>query len=209
MFTPSINKLIDIFSRFPTIGKRTATRFVFYVLKLPTAEVNEIIRAVVDLKKKVKTCGFCFNRFEDEQLLCPICRDKSRNQKIVCVVENETDLAAIEAIKKYQGLYFVLGGGVSRLREEDLKKLRLKELTERIKNSPAYGINGPAFEELILAFNPTSEGQSTILYLERELKPFLTKNKTKITKLGLGLPVGGEMEYADDETLAFAIESRR
>lgn len=219
-YPPSIQRLIDIFSKFPTVGPRTAARFVFYLMRLPKEEVENLVKSIINLREAVKTCSFCFNLFEPptstlvggkgEGDLCPICQDASRDRTLLCIVEKETDLISIEKTKKYNGLYFILGGTVSTLRKEDIKKLRIKELTERIKTPKSFGILDathptPLFKEIIIAFNPTTEGEETCLYLERLLKPL---NK-KITRLGRGLPVGGELEYADQETLSSALEGRK
>jgi recombination protein RecR len=198
MHSPSIQKLIDIFSKFPTVGPRTAARFVFYLLGKKKEEIDELVAAIQDLKKNVKICSFCFKPFEGETALCQICSNPSRDRTLLCIVEKETDLLSIEKIKKYRGLYFILGGTVSRFKKADIEKLRIKELEERIKKHPEI-------KEIILAINPTLEGEATTLYLERLLKPY---NK-KITRLGRGLPIGGELEYADEETLSSALESRR
>ena len=198
MYSPSIKKLIDIFSKFPTIGPRTAARFVFYLIQKPREEVQEIIDSISQIKKNVKNCSLCFNAFESEGVLCPICLNNSRNKKLLCVISSETDLLAIEKIRKYNGLYFIFGGTVSALKKADVEKLRVKELEERVKKYPEI-------QEIILAISSTAEGEATTLYIERLLKPF---NK-KITRLGRGLPVGGELEYADEETLSSALESRK
>lgn len=208
MYPPSIQKLIDIFSRFPTVGPRTAARFVFYLMRLSEEQIKEILDSVSNLKKTIKICSFCFNPFQatdTEEKLCPICQNKTRNKNLLCLVEKETDLITIEKTKKYQGLYFILGGTVSKLKEDEIKKIRTEELVERIRNPERFGISGADFQEIIIAFNPTTEGEATALYLERLLKPL---NK-KITRLGRGLPVGGELEYADEETLSSALESRK
>lgn len=213
MYPPSIQKLIDIFSKFPTVGQRTAGRFVFYLIKLPDEEIDQIIKSIKELKTGIKLCEFCFNPFETTQVeaanvgknLCQICRNDSRNKKILCIVEKETDLVSIENIKEYKGLYFILGGTVSTLKKENLDKLRVQELLERIRNPFIHGITTPGFDEIIIATNSTSEGEATALFLDRTLKPL---NK-KITRLGRGLPVGGELEYADEETLKGAFEGRK
>jgi recombination protein RecR len=197
MYSPSVENLIKIFAKFPTIGRRTAARFVFYLISLSNQEVKELIKAIEDIKK-VKTCLWCFNHFEGEKELCEICSNPSRDKKILCVIEKETDLESIEKIKKYKGLYFVLGGTVSMLKKDDINKLRIKELEQRIKNNPEI-------QEIILAINPTTEGEATSLYLERILKPL---NK-RITRLGRGLPIGGELEYADEQTLKDSLEGRK
>jgi len=199
MYPPSIQKLIDLFSKFPTVGPRTAARFVFYLMKISKEEgIEELINSISNLKKTVKICPSCFNPFEGEGELCKICADSSRDRTLLCVVEKETDLFTLEKTKKYKGLYFILGGTVSTLKKADVEKLRTKELKERIKSYPEI-------KEVIIATNPTTEGEATALYLERLLKPL---NK-KITRLGRGLPVGAELEYADEETLGSALEGRK
>jgi len=201
-YPPSIQKLIDLFSKFPTVGPKTAARFVFHLLKAEQKDANELIHSISNLKKNIKTCSFCFKSFEltptskNKTGFCEICSDDSRSKNQLCIVEKETDLAAIEKIKKYRGKYFVLGGTVLPLKKE--KKIRIKELKKTIKQNPEI-------KEIIFATNSTSEGEATALYLERELKEF---NK-KITRLARGLPVGGELEYADEETLKSALEQRK
>jgi len=161
-------------------------------------EVEELVAAIQDLKKNVKICSLCFKPFETEGDLCEICKNPMRDKTLLCVVEKETDLMVIEQTKKFNGLYFILGGTVSRFKKKEVKKLRIKELKERVKNEPEI-------KEIIIAINPTLEGEATTLYLERILKPY---NK-KITRLGRGLPVGAELEYADEETLGSALEGRK
>jgi len=138
LYSKTIQKLIDLFSKFPTVGPRTATRFVFYLLKTPKKEVKELIEAIVNLKKSVKICAFCFNPFEPSSTkaslnenLCPICLDPTRDKTLLCIVEKETDLNSIEKTNKYKGLYFILGGTVSTLKKEEIKKIRVKELIDR------------------------------------------------------------------------------
>lgn len=194
MHSKTIEKLIELLSKFPTVGPRTATRFVFYLIKLPQEKTDELLKAIRELKSSVKVCPSCFNPFEDSQELCPVCRDASRDKNLLCIVEKETDLMSIEKTKKYHGLYFILGGTVNIKKKG---KVRIKELKERIKNNK--------FKEIIIAFNPTTEGEATRLFIERELKPF----NIKFTHLGKGLPVGGEVEYADSDTLSSALESRK
>jgi recombination protein RecR len=198
MYPPTIQKLIEIFSKFPTVGQRTATRFVFYLLKKEGKEIEELAQKILELKKKVKICHLCFKPFEGEGKICEICRDPARKRNLLCLVEKETDLETIEKTKKYQGLYFVLGGPIKKIKREELEKLRMKELEKRIREDQKI-------EEIILALNPTTEGEAIGLFLERRLKNF---NK-KITRLGRGLPTGGELEYADEETISFALENRR
>jgi len=201
VYPASIQKLIEKFSKFPTVGPRTAARFVFYLLRISKEEIEELIKLISELRQNIKTCQFCFNPFEGEGELCPICQDKTRDKSLLCIVASETDLQVIEKTKKYNGLYFILGGTVSALKKEDIEKLRVKELQERIKNHPE-------FQEIIIATNPTPDGEATALYLERLLKKNLPAGR-QVTRLGRGLPVGGELEYADEETLTSALESRK
>ncbi len=197
MYPPSIQKLIDQFSKFPTVGPRTAARFVFYLIKLPEERIEKLVSSINNLKKRIKLCSFCFNPFEGEEELCEICLNPKRDKSLICVVEKESDLEALEKTKQYRGRYFILGGTVSKLKKEDLKNLRTDELLERVKN--------PEISEVIIATNSTPEGENTALYLERVLEP----TDKKITRLGRGLPVGSELEYADEETLKSALEGRK
>jgi recombination protein RecR len=198
MLSKSLQKLVEIFSKFPTVGPRTATRFVFYLTRLSKEEINILIQELIKLKEKVKICPSCFSPYESEGKICDICLNKERDKSILCVVSSEMDLLTIEKAKKYKGIYFILGGTISGLRKKDIEKLRIEKLINKIKNSHQI-------KEVILALNPNTEGQTTALYLERKLKPL---NK-KITRLGVGLPIGGELEYADEETLSLALENRK
>jgi len=198
MFPPAIQKLIDLFSEFPTVGPRTASRFVFYLLKLPKEKIEDLVSAISAIKKEVKICKLCFTPFQGRGDFCKICQSPSRDKNLLCIIEKEIDLIPIEKTKKYNGLYFILGGTISSLKKTDIEKLKIKELEERAKNQPEI-------QEIIIATNPTTEGEATALYLERLLKPF----GKKITRLGRGLPVGAELEYADEETLSSALESRK
>jgi len=201
MYPRLIQRLIEVFSRFPTIGPRTASRFVFYLLKAPDSEVNEFVQTLQNLRKEIRQCAFCFNPFEvaeDEQKegLCAICADHSRDRSLLCVVEKESDLETLEKTKQYKGRYFVLGLVHDILKKDGLQNIKAQELKERITGE---------IQEVILALNPTTEGEAAVLYLERTLKPL----GKKITRLGRGLPVGGELEYADEETLRSALEGRK
>src|SRR3989338_118976 len=187
MYPLAIQRLIDIFSKFPTVGPRTAARFVFYLQELPKEKIDELVKAIHELKEKIHPCAFCFTPFQQENKdrLCPICSDPRRDKTALCIVERETDLEALEKTKKYKGLYFILGGTVAKLRKRDFAALR--------------------FKELLVATNATGEGEATALYLQRTLAPL----KIKITRLARGLPLGGELEYADEETLSSALDNRR
>ena len=208
-YPPTIQKLIHLFSKFPSVGPKTAARFVFYLLKSKKEDIDELLITISKLGQDVKTCSLCFNSFEalssdkiskdkSDKHFCDICSNPGRDKSLLCIVEKETDLVAIEKTKQYKGLYFVLGGVISTLRKKDLEKIRSEELKLRIENDAQI-------KEIIIATNPTSEGEATALYSEILLKPF----DKKITRLGRGLPSGGELEYADDETLKSALESRR
>ncbi|MEK7482282.1 MAG: recombination mediator RecR [Patescibacteria group bacterium] len=198
MLSPSIQKLIDLFAKFPTVGPRTASRFVFYLIGQPKEKVKEMAQTLIDLKNNIKLCGLCFNPFENgDESVCPICADPSRDKKTLCVIEKESDLLSLEKTGQYKGLYFILGGAVSNLMPENIQKLRIEELKQRVEKG--------VFEEIILATNPTTDGQATSLYLRQILKPLAKK----IVLLGRGLPLGGELEYADEETLSSAIENRK
>lgn len=204
MYPKSIKKLIEEFSKFPTVGPRTAARFVFYLLRTPKEDIINLIESISNLSKEVKICSFCFKPFEGEGNLCEICYNAGRDRAKLCIVEKEVDLDAIENTKKYNGLYFILGGTVSLFKKEP-EKIRIKELIERMKDPAVFHLFDASFEEIIIATNPTTEGEATALYLERKLKPL---NK-KVTKLARGMPKGGELEYADEETLGDALEGRK
>lgn len=207
----TIEKLISIFKQFPTVGSRTASRFVYYLAKLPKEKIDELTGAIIELKNKIKLCQLCFNPYEvngspNSKGLCPICLDARRNKELLCVVEKEADLLSLENTKKYNGLYFILGGTVATMRKEDLRQLRIEELKKRLKNNLILnGVEG--FSEIIVALNPTPEGKTTSVLVENIIKQ--TNKNFKITHLAKGIPVGGELEYADEETLESALEGRK
>lgn len=195
----SIEKLKNLFVKFPTVGPRTAGRFVYYLAKLPKEKVDELIFTINDLKNKIMLCKMCFNPFEFHQSdTCPICQDPRREKNILCIVEKEADLATIENTKKYKGLYFILGGSVSMMRKEDMSSLRIAELKNRLRQG--------VFSEIIIALNPTPEGKTTSVIVEAAIKEI---GASKITHLARGIPVGGELEYADEETLQSALDGRK
>lgn len=203
----SIEKLKNIFKNFPTVGQRTAGRFVYYLAKLPKEKVDELISAIQELKNKIKLCQFCFQPFEvlQNEDLCQICSNPGRNKNLLCIVEKEADLITIENTKKYNGLYFILGGTVALMRKEDISQLRLEEFKKRIK--PFDAAQGQGFAEIIIALNPTPEGKTTSVLVEQAIKEI--NPNSKITHLAKGIPVGGELEYADEETLESAFEGRK
>jgi len=207
MYSNKIQKLIDLFSRFPGIGPKVAGRFVFYLAKLTDKEVKELANAILEVKNSLRPCGFCFKLFEPSEAqsnLCEICSDNSRDRTILGVVEKEADLVSIEKNKPHKGIYFILGETPSSFKQENMKSLKVKELKQRIEKAKAFGVAAD-FKEIILALNPTIGGEAATLYLERELKDL---NK-KITRLGRGLPSGGELEYADRETILSAFKNRK
>lgn len=197
----SIKKLSELFSKFPTVGPRTANRFVFHLIKLPKERIDELIKALSQLKENIKLCSFCFQPFEGlNGNLCQICSNPSKNKDLLCVVEKELDLISIDSKQKYNGLYFILGN--NELRIEDLKK--------KIKDPSKFGLPNVNFKEVIIAINPTVESKSISFLLEKALKEIQESvPNLKITHLAKGLPVGGELEYADEETLGEAFEGRR
>jgi len=210
----SIDKLINIFKKFPTVGSRTAGRFVYYLMKLPKERIDELIGAVIELKAKIKLCELCFNPFEpfgasqdkSNDKLCPICQNSSRNKNLLCIVEKESDLLSLESTKKYNGLYFILGGTVATMKKEDISQLRIEQLKNRVKNG--------SFSEIIVALNPTPEGRTTSVLVENTIKESFDtaqdlRARPRITHLAKGIPVGGELEYADEETLESALEGRK
>jgi len=194
--TPSaLSVLIEELVRLPGIGPKTAQRLALHLLKVPRDQAAALAQAVVALKDRTRLCARCFNITEEG--LCEICRDARRDVRLLCVVEEVNDLLAIEKSKEYRGLYHVLGGSLSPLEGRGPDQIRGKELVERLESG---GVT-----EVILATNPNVEGEATALYLVRLLKPF----QVKITRIARGLPMGGDLEYADEVTLARALEGRR
>ncbi len=203
-FPPSLQNLINSFSNLPTVGPKTASRFVLHLLHSSDEETKNLKKTLEEFNKNIKLCSFCFNPFEKEGKLCPICSDKTRKSENLLVVEKETDLATIEATNKYKGLYFILGGSVSNIKKEEVEKLRIKELKDRIKKPSDYLNREQEVNEVIMGLNPNTEGRATTRYLVQELKSL----DVKITQLGRGLPIGGELEYADKETIEEALKGR-
>ena len=193
MYPQLIQKLIERLSKFPTVGPRTATRFVFYLLKLSPNELEELVNDIRALNQ-IKLCKLCYA--PDESEVCSVCSNPAR-ETVLCVVEKESDVETIEKTKMYKGYYFILGGTVGSLKQEDVERIRASQLKKRVQDAQ--------FKEVIIATNPTTEGEATALYLERLLQPL----QISVTRLGRGLPIGAELEYADEETLRSAFESRR
>jgi recombination protein RecR len=187
--------LIEELVRLPGIGPKTAQRLAFHLLKVPREQAAALAEAVVALKDRTRLCARCYNIAEEE--LCGVCRDPRRDGQLLCVVEEVNDLLAVEKSREYRGLYHVLGGSLSPLEGRGPDQIRGKELVARLE---ASGVR-----EVILATNPNVEGEATALYLLRLLKPF----PVKVTRIARGLPMGGDLEYADEVTLARALEGRR
>ena len=190
----SLEKLIEEFSKLPGIGKKTAQRMAFYILKSRKEEAEALAQAVLDVKEKVRYCSVCFNITEEDP--CNICKDEKRERSIICVVEEANDVVALEKTNQYKGLFHVLGGVLSPLDGIGPDELKIKELLFRLK--------GKKVKEVILATNPNTEGEATAIYIAKLIKPL----GIKVTRIARGLPAGGDLEYADQVTLANAIEGR-
>lgn len=190
-----VQALINEFSKLPTVGPKTAARLVFYLLNRPRNEAQALAEAILAVKDRVRLCSVCFSITEDDP--CEICRDERRDGKTVCVVAEAKDIFALERTSAYKGRYHVLGGLISPMEGIGVDKLKVKELIERIKPE---GVS-----EIIIATNPNAEGESTALYLARLLTPL----GVNVTRLAYGLPIGGDLDYADEVTLARALEGRR
>ncbi len=190
----SLEKLVEEFSKFPGIGKKTAQRMAFFVLKQRREESEALAQAILDVKSKVRYCSVCFNITEEDP--CSICKDEKRDRSMICVVEEANDVMALEKTNQYKGLYHVLGGVISPLDGIGPDDLKVKELLARLKDTQ--------IKEVIIATNPSTEGEATALYLAKLIKPL----EIKVTRIARGLPAGGDLEYADQTTLASALEGR-
>lgn len=187
-------KLIEQFERLPGVGKKSAQRLAFYVLNLPKERAIAFAEAIVEAREKIHKCNVCQNLTDSE--LCPVCQDNNRDRSIVCVVEDPRDILAFERTKEYKGMYHVLHGLISPMDGVGPEQLYIKELISRI--------NTGEISEVIMATNPTVEGEATAAYLAKLLKPL----GIKVTRLAYGIPVGGNLEYADEVTLYRALEGR-
>jgi recombination protein RecR len=185
---------IDELSKLPTIGRKTAQRLALHLLKSDLKEVESLIASISDLKHKLRFCSICFNISTEE--VCSVCKSEKRDKHIICVVEEASDIIAIERANEYKGLYHVLGGALSPLSGVGADSLKIQELLNRLETSE--------IKEIILALNPDTEGETTSLYLAKLLKPF----SVKITRIARGLPVGGDLEFADEATIGRAFLSR-
>ena len=200
MRSPTIEKLIKLFAELPTVGPRTAGRFVFYLIKQPKEKINELVKTIEDLKNNIKICQSCLKTFEGVNEFCQICSDARRNKSQLAIIEKEIDLESIEKTHQFKGVYFILGNLLSSFKQQERKK----ELEQKL-NLLINKIKKDNIKEVLLALNSTVEGQNTILWLQRKLEPL----GIKTTHLGVGLPMGSELEYADNETLASSLSSRK
>ena len=191
----SVNRLIEAFAQLPGIGPKTASRLTFYMLRRPAEQAEALADALRDLKQKTVFCSSCFNITEVSP--CPVCSDEGRERSIICVVEEPLDVLAIDRTGEYRGLYHVLHGAISPVDGIGPDELRINELIARLNNEP--------IQEVLLATNPNMEGEATAMYIARLIQPL----GMRITRLARGLPVGGDLEYADAVTLSRALEGRR
>ena len=194
MLSPAVDNLVAQLTRLPGIGTRTAQRLAFHLLSTRKEEALALAEAIEDVKERVRFCRECGNLTEEE--LCAICQDTRRDRSVVCVVEQPADLLSLERTHEYRGLYHVLGGSLSPLDGVEPEHLRLAELLRRVENG--------GVEEVVLATNPNMTGEATAAYLAERLR-----GRVRVTRLASGLPVGGDLEYADEVTLGRALAGRR
>lgn len=194
-FPAALQNLADQFARLPGIGGKTAQRLAFYVLSLPMDEAEEFADAIVEAKKSVHTCPCCQNL--TDQALCPICDDESRDRGVICVVAEPRDVIAMERAREFRGVYHVLHGVISPLNHVSQDDIKIKELLHRVSQG--------GVREVIMATNPDTEGEATAMYISRLLRPL----EIKVTRLAYGVPVGSQLEYADEVTLSRALEGRQ
>ncbi|MFC4564447.1 recombination mediator RecR [Nocardiopsis mangrovi] len=195
MYEGAVQNLIDELGRLPGVGPKSAQRIAFHLLSAETADVKRLVHALVEVKERVRFCSVCGNVSEEQE--CRICRDVRRDAAVICVVEESKDVVAIERTREFRGRYHVLGGAISPIEGIGPDDLRVKELMARLSDGQ--------ITELILATDPNLEGEATATYLARLVKPL----GMKVTRLASGLPVGGDLEYADEVTLGRAFEGRR
>ncbi|MDD5447822.1 MAG: recombination mediator RecR [Actinomycetota bacterium] len=194
-YAAPLEGLLERLSRLPGIGPKSAQRIAFHLLSVPKEEALSLARAIVDLKEKVHYCKVCFNITEGE--ICGVCADERRDRSTICVVEEPRDVLAVERTGVFAGLYHVLGGAISPIDGVGPEELRIRELVNRVRDG---GVG-----EIVVATNPNAEGEATAIYLANLLKPL----GIKVSRIASGLPVGGDLEYADEVTLGRAMEGRR
>ncbi|MBS5788885.1 recombination mediator RecR [Clostridioides mangenotii] len=194
-YTMPINRLIEEFSKLPGVGRKTAQRLAFHVINMDDKDVKELSQAILDAKNNIKYCSICCNIADSDP--CSICSNKNRNTHVICVVEDTRDVAAMEKIREFNGQYHVLNGVISPMDGIGPEMLNVKELIQRLGNQDV--------KEIIMATNPTIEGEATAMYIAKLVKPM----GIKTTRIAHGLPVGGDLEYADEVTISKALEGRR
>lgn|SRR5574344_223930 len=194
MYSETVTKLINQFEKLPGIGHKTAVRLAFYILESPESVAEEFADILVKAKKSVRFCSICYNLTEADP--CEICSNSKRDESVICVVENVKDVIAMEKTHEYRGKYHVLHGSISPMNNITAGDIKIKELLERLKDD--------VIKEVILATNPTVEGEATAMYISRLIKPL----GIKVTRIAHGIPVGGDLEYTDEITLIKALEGR-
>ena len=194
-FPAALQELTDQFTRLPGIGGKTAQRLAFHVLSLPLEDAQAFADAILNAKKEVRTCPVCQNLTDRE--LCPICADPQRDQSVICVVAEPKDVIALERSREFSGTYHVLHGVISPLNHVTQDDIKIRELLRRVASGQ--------IREVIMATNPDTEGEATAMYISRLLRPM----EVKVTRLAYGVPVGGQLEYADEVTLSRALEGRQ
>jgi recombination protein RecR len=194
-FAEPLARLIQEFKRLPGIGQKSAQRLAFHVLRAPREEAERLSRAVLDVKDQLGICAACNNISDSE--LCPFCRDPRRDASIICVVEEPHNILPVETTRQFEGRYHVLHGALSPMRGIGPEQLRIKNLIERLE--------GGEVKEIILATNPTVEGEATAAYLSRLLKPL----GVRVTRIAMGIPVGSDLDFADEVTMSKSLENRR
>lgn len=195
MYSETVTKLINQFEKLPGIGHKTAVRLAFYVLEAPREDTEEMAKVLIEAKDKVKFCSKCYNLTENDP--CDICQNPKRDDSIICVVENVKDVIAMEKTHEYRGYYHVLHGSISPMNNISAGDIKIKELLQRLSDDK--------IKEVILATNPTVEGEATAMYISRLIKPL----GISVTRIAHGIPVGGDLEYTDEITLIKALEGRR
>ena len=194
-YSGPISRLIEEFSKLPGVGRKTAQRLAFHVINMNMTDVEKLSEALINAKKQIKYCSVCCNITDSSK--CNICSNPNRTEDVICVVEDPRDVAAMEKTKEFMGKYHVLHGVISPMDGVGPEMIRIKELLQRL--------NDETVKEIILATNPTIEGEATAMYISRLIKPL----GIKVTRIAHGLPVGGDLEYADEVTIAKALEGRR
>lgn len=197
----AVKELINSLERLPGVGPKSATRLAFYLLAVPEDYANQLSENIKKIKTEVVICQKCFSVSETD--VCNICADNNRRQNQICVVERAIDVVALENVGGYKGVYHVLGGAVNPLEHVGPENLKIAELIERIQNLEEGDI------EIILAMNQTMEGEATALYIKKQIESLKSKIQIKITRIGSGLPMGADLEFADQATLLRAMEGRR